>query len=172
MSIFQKILKNEKKLQSEIDSLQKEKSDLEAKINQINSDLEKKQALLDLTLSYKEDIDESQIQKTFQLQAGSDLAKVKKLIEKNRKPLYIKDILKGLGIEDTRNKRSSLGGSLNTYSKEGKIFEKTAPNTFGLIGMKYKDESEEMEERIEISNNNDDFFIESKENGESANPPF
>ncbi len=47
--------------------------------------------------------------------------------------MHIKDILRGIGKENTRRNRSSVGASLTSYSKKGEIFSKTAPNTYGLV---------------------------------------
>ena len=151
MSVAQEILKTEKKLSKEIESLKEQIKSLENNIGNLKQELGTKQALLDQTLGFKEMLPDNQIQKTFHLQQGSELAKVRDLIKQKGCPLYVSDILDGLGLENSRNKRSSLGGSLNSYAREEKIFKKTAPNTFGLIGVDYNLNNEkEEDEKIRI----------------------
>jgi len=68
-----------------------------------------------------------------ELRPGSDPDKARQYLKTAGKPLHIDEILKGIGgnIEEKKNK-VSLVWSLNFYSKEGRIFTKTGPNTFGL----------------------------------------
>jgi hypothetical protein len=48
-------------------------------------------------------------------------------------PLTIVDILKAVGKPQDKKHRISLAGTLSGYARDGKVFTKTAPNTFGLI---------------------------------------
>lgn len=43
--------------------------------------------------------------------------------------LHIKDILKAIGITNSKINRVSLGGTLARYSRNNDIFKRTAPNT-------------------------------------------
>ena len=70
------------------------------------------------------------------LRPGTDLYKTRELLEKEGHPLYITDLLKGIGKEVTKENRVSLSGNLSWYVRKNIIFTRTAPNTFGLIGMK------------------------------------
>jgi hypothetical protein len=66
---------------------------------------------------------------------GTDLARSLALIEAAGRPMRIEELLSGLGKENTKQNRVSLVGSLGMYVREGKWFNRPAPNTFGLIGM-------------------------------------
>lgn len=67
------------------------------------------------------------------LRPGSDMAKARDYLKLVGTPLYITEILKGIGKELTKKHRISVGGSLSMYARKNEIFSKTAPNTFGLI---------------------------------------
>jgi hypothetical protein len=65
------------------------------------------------------------------LRAGSDVAKAEQLILKEGKSLYIVKILEGIGKETTKANIRSLGGAINAYVREGRIFTRPKPNTYG-----------------------------------------
>jgi hypothetical protein len=68
-----------------------------------------------------------------ELRPGTAVANARDFIKNAGRPLHITDILKGLGKPaDTKNKLS-LSGSLAGYVRDGQIFTRPAPNTFGLI---------------------------------------
>lgn len=71
---------------------------------------------------------------------GSMVDKARKILLEANKPLYVGDILKGMGKEVNKGTRASLSGSLGSYVRENFIFTRPAPNTFGLI--EFEDESE------------------------------
>lgn len=144
MSLAAEILKDEKKLQKEVEALNTEIKSFESKIEELNAELNNKLGQLKLVTSYRQKLQPSQVQQSFQLQPGTELAKIRDLIKKTGKPMYIEDIMLALGLDPKdRNKRSSLGGSLNTYSKVNRVFKKTDPNTFSLIDMKTEHNKED-----------------------------
>jgi hypothetical protein len=69
------------------------------------------------------------------LRAGTAMAKAREAILKAGKPLHISEILKALGRPVDRANRGSIAGSLSAYVRNGEIFTKIAPNTFGLVEM-------------------------------------
>jgi len=69
----------------------------------------------------------------YTLREGSALAKARDVLKAAGTPLPIVDILKGLGTPQDKKHRVSLAGTLSGYARDGKVFTKTAPNTFGLI---------------------------------------
>ena len=73
--------------------------------------------------------------KLVEFRAGSAPAKVKALLEKFGKPMHITEIVTGIGKENTKPNRLSLGGTLSRYVREGYGFTRPAPNTFGLPDM-------------------------------------
>lgn len=67
------------------------------------------------------------------LRPDSALAKARDAIRGAGSPLPISDILKALGKPPDKKNRVSLAGTLSNYARKGKVFTKTAPNTFGLV---------------------------------------
>lgn len=67
--------------------------------------------------------------------AGTDVAKSMEALNLAGKPLHIDDLLRAIGKPVNKSSRISLAGSLAGYVRDGKWFTRTAPNTFGLIGM-------------------------------------
>ena len=49
--------------------------------------------------------------------------------------MHIIDLLRAIGKPTDKNNRISLSGSLAAYVRSGSIFERTAPNTFGIKDM-------------------------------------
>ena len=77
------------------------------------------------------------------LRPGSAVAQARELILKQGKALHIAEILKALGREVNRVNRAALGGSISAYVRKGVIFTKEAPNTFGLVEMRKKEEGDD-----------------------------
>lgn len=69
------------------------------------------------------------------LRPDSLLAKAREAIRIAGKPLPIVDLVKALGKQPDKRNRVSLAGTLSAYARKGKVFTKTAPNTFGLIDL-------------------------------------
>jgi hypothetical protein len=67
------------------------------------------------------------------LREGSALAKTRDALRAAGTPLAIVDILRALGKPQDKEHRTSLAGTLSGYARDGKVFTKTAPNTFGLL---------------------------------------
>ena len=67
------------------------------------------------------------------LRPDSLLAKAREAIRTAGRPLPIAELLKALGKQPDKKNRVSLAGTLSSYARKGKVFRKTAPNTFGLI---------------------------------------
>ena len=69
------------------------------------------------------------------LRPGTLLARTREAIQKNGSPMHISAILAAIGMENTKNARVSLVGSLGAYVRKGSVFIRPGPNIFGLIGM-------------------------------------
>jgi len=82
------------------------------------------------------------------LRPDSSLAKTRDAIKTAGAPMPIADILKAIGKPQDKKHRVSLAGTLSGYARQGKVFTKTAPNTFGLIelGVRASDGDELPEE--------------------------
>jgi hypothetical protein len=78
----------------------------------------------------------------FSLRPGTSLARVREIIKEAGKPMHINDILTQLGKTVDNQNRVSLVGTLGSYSRKGRVFSRTAPNTFGLIELGQKESTE------------------------------
>jgi hypothetical protein len=67
------------------------------------------------------------------LRPGSDIFKVREILQKEGQPLHVDELVRRLGKPVTKATKVSLSGSLGTYVRGNKIFTKTGPNTFGLV---------------------------------------
>lgn len=72
----------------------------------------------------------------YTLREGSALAKTRDVLKAAGVPMTITDILKALGKSQDKGHRISLAGTLSGYARDGKVFMRTGPNTFGLIEFK------------------------------------
>lgn len=76
----------------------------------------------------------SSITKLFTLREGTELARVKIILEEAQGALHVNDIVKRLnGGGDDKAKKVALGSTLTVYCYQGRIFKKVSPNTFTLI---------------------------------------
>lgn len=64
---------------------------------------------------------------------GTEVYHAREELQKAGKALYVGEILKRQGKDDSKGPRSSLASQLGTYAREGRIFTKEGPNTFGLL---------------------------------------
>lgn len=69
------------------------------------------------------------------LRHGTDLAKAREAIVRVGKPLHINELLSAIGKEVNKKNRISLGGNIASYVRDGKVFTRVAPATFGLLEM-------------------------------------
>jgi hypothetical protein len=86
------------------------------------------------------------------LRPGTAMALVESFLKSSGKPQHISAILEAQGKENTKENRVSLSGSLGGYAKDGRIFTRPAPNTFGLIEFNSvaSSEDESLEENQEL----------------------
>lgn len=82
------------------------------------------------------------------LRKGSDVEKVRDLLQSVETTLHIDIILERIG-KTGKGAKASLVGSLSAYANTGKIFTKPAPNTFGLIGKEYLAQDEDQRRAAE-----------------------
>lgn len=66
------------------------------------------------------------------LRSGSDVEKAYLYISERGASVRIEDILEGIGKENTKKTRQALAGQLSYNFRDGRIFTRPAPNTFGL----------------------------------------
>jgi hypothetical protein len=124
-----------------IDKKQQEINVLEIQLREASAYIQALQDSMKLLPRDAETLSESQ----HILREGSTLAKTRDLLRKSGAPLPISEILKLLGKPQDTKHRISLAGTLSGYARKGRVFTKTAPNTFGLIEFGTPDQTEEDE---------------------------
>lgn len=111
-----------------IEKKQQEIRTLEIQLREANAYV---QALMDsMKLLPREEAASAEPEHT--LREGSTLARTRDLLRHRGQPLRISEILKLLGHPQDKKHRVSLAGTLSGYARRGRVFTKTAPNTFGL----------------------------------------
>ena len=120
MDIRKELDKKISKKREEIDSLQK---DLETAKTYLQA-LEDTRKLLP-----RDGVDKQEVT----LRPGTDLSKVRVILQEARAPLHVEELLKRLGKPVEKKSKLSLSGSLASYARDNKIFTRPAPNTFGLV---------------------------------------
>jgi hypothetical protein len=95
------------------------------------------QAMQDMLKSLPKDAGEAPAPRSAEqvLRPGSAVAQARDAIRAAGRPLHINDIIRAMGRPLGQQARVSLGGSISNYVRRGEIFIRTAPNTFGLLGM-------------------------------------
>lgn len=88
----------------------------------------------------------SNVSKGSTLQSGSMVYKAHKVLQEAGKALHIKNIVEKIGLEQTKKNRVSLSSSLAGYVRNESIFNRPAPNTFGLL--EFKDNDTEQEDKL------------------------
>lgn len=121
-----------------MDKKQQEIRSLEMQLREASSYLQGLQDSMKLLPREPEGNSES----THILREGSTLAKTRDLLRKSGTPLPISEILKLLGKPQDTKHRISLAGTLSGYARKGRVFAKTAPNTFGLLEFGAESETE------------------------------
>ena len=66
------------------------------------------------------------------LRPGGSIAQVHDILSKNGNPMHINDILTEMGRNTDADSKKTLTAPLNNYVRQGKIFSRDMPNTFGL----------------------------------------
>jgi hypothetical protein len=116
--------------QKMIDKKQQEIRGLEMQLREAGAYI---QALQDSMKLLPRDAVEGAAESEHTLREGSTLAKTRDLLKHSGAPMPINEILKLLGQPLDKKHRISLAGTLSGYAKKGRVFTKTAPNTFGLV---------------------------------------
>jgi chromosome segregation ATPase len=115
-------------IEKKIEKKRNEITELEAQINAANSHIEGLQEALKLAPV------EPGEAATVELRAGSDMNKVRIILQEAGKPMHMDDIRAKMADKEwTSGKVNGLAGSLSSYARQRKVFTKTASRTFGLI---------------------------------------
>ena len=132
---------------------EKAEKDIERKVKQKEEEVLKIREQLIRAEAYLEALQESLrlIQRTsstsggFGLRPGSLIDKVRKVLLESGKPMHVGELLQSIGKEVNKKNRSSLSGSLGSYVRQGYIFTRPAPNTFGLKEFNNLENDEELD---------------------------
>ncbi|MEO8383473.1 MAG: hypothetical protein ABI779_27700 [Acidobacteriota bacterium] len=101
------------------------------------------QAMQDMLKSLPKESSDAPARRAEQvLRPGSAMAQAREAIRAAGRPLHINEIISAMGRAATSANRISVGGSISNYVRRGEIFVRTAPNTFGVIGMAAAEEAE------------------------------
>jgi chromosome segregation ATPase len=66
------------------------------------------------------------------LRSESEIARIRDILKSTYpQPMHVDSIIARLG--EKKERKTSIVGSLNAYMKKGKIFKRTAPNTFTIL---------------------------------------
>jgi hypothetical protein len=69
------------------------------------------------------------------IRRGSNMDKARELLKKVGKPLYIEEILLGIGKSTSKADRSAIAGALSWYVRRDLVFTRPSPGTYGLKEM-------------------------------------
>jgi hypothetical protein len=67
------------------------------------------------------------------LRPGTSLALARDVLRASGKALHVTELLKQMGKPTDKKTRVSLSSTLASYARDGQVFTRPAPNTFGLL---------------------------------------
>lgn len=67
------------------------------------------------------------------LRNGSMMDRTYKLLKKHGKQMHIKEVMDGIGEDNSAAARGRHAGAISQYVRRGEIFTRPLPNTFGLV---------------------------------------
>ncbi|MGH9765359.1 MAG: hypothetical protein ACREDR_23680, partial [Blastocatellia bacterium] len=98
-------------LEKKIENKRQEIKNLENQLLEANAFVQGLQEALKVLPKDSNDMNESPAT----LRPGSNMAKAREVLKKAGKPMYITDLLKGMGLDLTKKNRVSVSGALGTY---------------------------------------------------------
>lgn len=115
--------------------------DIERKIKQKEEEVQQLRSKLLQAEAYMDALQESlrMIKRTSNvddgksIRPGSMIHKAMTLLRRAKTPMHVTELLEGMGKEPSKNNKTSLSGSLGLYVRQGIVFSRPAPNTFGLL---------------------------------------
>ncbi len=126
-------------LQRLIDRKSQEISDLELKLEKAKAYVEALQDSMKLLPKLSSDTEVT-------LRPGTALARTREILQQAGKPMHITEILRALNQPVDKKHKLSLSGSLSAYVRNAQIFNRPAPNTFGLISANNKGQESAVED--------------------------
>jgi len=131
MDVSKRLENLKKRKLSEIQSLKKKRQDLDAQISKCEAYIEGlRDAMRHLP---KPDEDENA---ALRLRPDSTIGKIYRILQTKKEPMHINDLLTALGKPLDKKVRQATVGPINQYVRQGRIFSRDAPSTFGLLEWK------------------------------------
>lgn len=118
------------KIESLIEKKRQESAELQSQIDKNEIYI---QGLLDSLRFLPKEQESTEPKAESHLRAGSDVYKAREFLKAAGRPMYIMDILKGIGKEANKSNRVSVSGTISWWVRKGQIFTRPSPNTFGLV---------------------------------------
>tara|TARA_B100001989_G_scaffold233340_1_gene193177 strand:- start:3507 stop:3905 length:399 start_codon:yes stop_codon:yes gene_type:complete len=119
-----------KRFLAEIEQKRQENADLQARIDSNNQEISVWEKALSLL---PKETSPAKKPTSIRFRPGSDIEKASIVLRKAGEALYIDKILEEIGKEPTKENQVSLISSLAAYVREGRVFTRPAPNTYGLL---------------------------------------
>ena len=131
MKMADKIQRQISKKQEEISALEGELAKLRSHITEAHGVITGLEAALQLIP--KEPSESDFQQDVASIRSGSDVERAYEFLCARGESTRIEVIVEGIGKENTKKTRQALAGQLSYNYREGRIFTRPAPNTFGLL---------------------------------------
>jgi hypothetical protein len=102
-------------------------------IQDLQIQIEKAKAYMQALQDTMRFLPKEESQEDASLRPGTALAQARDVLRRTARPMHVNEILKALNRPADKKHRVSLSGSLSNYVRNGQIFTRPAPNTFGLF---------------------------------------
>ena len=127
MSISKKLQAQVRRKNKEIQQLELDRQELDVKIREAYAHIAGlEEAMKHLTKDEKEE------NPAVSLRKGKSIAQIYDILKQSGEAMHIKDILAAMGKITDKKSQQATGSQLNNYVREGRIFTRDLPNTFGL----------------------------------------
>jgi len=128
-------MKLQRKFENQIKKKLQEIETLEVQSKEIDGQIREAKAYIQALEDMKKHISRAgtNADSTPAVRTGSAVDKALQVLRAAGKPLHANEILKLMGREVSKGSRQALSGQISNYVRQGRIFTRTAPNTFGII---------------------------------------
>lgn len=140
-------MKARKDIERRIEKEQQNILDLQKQINHLEAFIKGLQEALKMLPKDDESIERPKKGKGT-VRPGSDMDKIRLLIETSGHPMHVGEIVTGLGKPDTKENRMSITGSLGRYVRKGIVFSRPGPNQFSLISLSTNENTENLDNEL------------------------
>lgn len=130
MNLRRKLENQLKKKKQEIQTLETEKQEIDAKMREAKAYMQGIEDTLKMLPRESIDVVGSAEQS---IRPSSTVGKTLQILKSEGKSLHVKVILKRMDKACTKNTLAALSGQIGQYVRQGRVFTRPAPNTFGLL---------------------------------------